>query len=232
MPADRFFVAGTLYPSLALTGAEFHHLKVMRINPGEEIEVVNGKGAFAKAIVHSIDKQRAQLDLSEIQQQQPQPASFILGIPFMRPSKLEWILEKGTEIGVDAFYLYPAEHSEKLQLSDHQLERFQHVTVSALKQSGRLFLPSLEILASFKELFATEGTHLYGDVTPQAPNLLHVKLERTVLFMTGPERGFSAKEVDILQQKAQGVSLSPHILRAETAPIVAASVLSLLKSPR
>jgi 16S rRNA (uracil1498-N3)-methyltransferase len=227
MPADRFIFEGPLTENITISGAEFHHLKVMRIAIGEEVEIINGKGAIATGTLTKMDKAAAHFTLNNIQVNQKLPAHRILGIPLMRPNKLEWIIEKGTELGADAFYLYPADHSEKMQLSSNQLERLHHITVSAVKQSGRLFLPSFEIFTSFKELFATEGTILYGDVNPTAPSLLQVPITQTVLFISGPERGFSEKEDLLLAQKAKGVSLNPHILRAETAPIAAVSVLSL-----
>ncbi len=228
MPADRFFFEGPLTTTITLSGDEFHHLKVMRIGAGEQIEIVNGKGSIAKGTLVSLDKREATLTLTNIQNTQARPARLILGIPMMRPNKLEWIIEKGTELGADAFHFYPAQFSEKMQFSNNQLERMHHLAVSALKQSGRLFLPSFEILTSFKELFATEGTILYGDVNPEAPSILKTSLEQTVLFISGPEKGFSPDEDKILEEKAKGVTLCPHILRAETAPIAAISVLSLL----
>ena len=227
MPADRFYFEGPLVANITLEGAEFHHLKVMRIAEGEEVEVINGKGSLAKAKLIQLEKNRAHFELQGITTTLRPSFHRILGIPLMRANKLEWIFEKGTELGADAFYLYPADHSEKLQLSPNQLERLHHIIVSGLKQSGRLFCPTLEIFASFKELFATEGTILYGDVDPTAPSLLETKLTSTVLFITGPERGFSNKEETLLNEKALGVSLNPYTLRAETAPIAAISILSL-----
>lgn len=228
MPIDRFFFAGPLTPDLVITGDEFHHLKVVRIEVGEQIEIVNGKGSIATGTLTSLDKRSAHLTLANIQTTIRKPAHLILGIPFMRPNKLEWIIEKGTELGADAFHLYPAQYSEKLQLYPNQIERLHNLTVSALKQSGRLFLPSFEILTSFNELFATEGTILFGDVDPKAPSLLTIKPGKTALFITGPEKGFSTEEETLLSQKAKGVSLNPNTLRAETAPIAAISILSML----
>ncbi len=227
MPADRFYFEGVLTPNISVEGAEFHHLKVMRIAVGEEVEIVNGKGSLAKAKLIQLEKNRAHFELTDINTTPRPPFHRILGIPLLRANKLEWIIEKGTELGADAFYLYPADHSEKLQLSANQLERLNHIIVSGLKQSGRLFCPTLEIFASFKELFATEGTILYGDVDPAASSLLKTQLTSTVLFITGPERGFSDKEEALLKEKALGVSLNPYTLRAETAPIAAISILSM-----
>jgi 16S rRNA (uracil1498-N3)-methyltransferase len=219
MPAERFYLDADLQGSLTLMGTELHHLAhVCRIRPGEEIELVNGRGTLAKAVVLTIDKQKATLEILSSSQIELPPRSKILAIPLMRPSKLELIIEKCTELGADAFWIYPAEHSEKGGLSAHQLERLRYLAISALKQCGRLDLPDIQILSSFNEIFQPTYTYLFGDTRPSAATL--ICQEKTVVI-TGPEKGFSKKELYILDQKGHGVRLHKNILRAETAPIAA-----------
>ncbi len=226
MPADRFYYDGSLTPhtTISLEGPEHHHLRVMRITPDETFEIVNGHGSLATAKLLDLGKRNATLEILTVTTITRSPNHIILAIPLMRPSKLELIIEKGTELGADAFYLYPADHSEKESLSPNQLERLHYLCLSALKQSGRLYLPSIEILAHFSELFKTEAATLYGDTRPDAL-LLSAQTAPRTLFITGPEKGFSSKEQVILSQKATGVKLSPYILRAETAPLAAISIL-------
>jgi 16S rRNA (uracil1498-N3)-methyltransferase len=196
----------------------------MRVRVGETVELVNGKGALATAKVHSLEKKRAGLTIQESTSQFPSLPQILLGIPYLRPSKLEWILEKGTELGADSFLLYPAESSEKRDLSESQLERLQNLLVSAMKQSGRLFLPHLELLSSFSELLQREAKILFGDTRKGAAPFDEVPFP--VLFITGPESGFSEEEQTLLEQKGTGVQLNLNILRAETAPIAAISLLA------
>jgi len=147
----------------------------------------------------------------------------------MRASKLEWVVEKGTELGANAFLFYTAVHSEKDELSSNQLERLRYLAISALKQSGRLYLPSFEIVPDLSALFVKEARFLFGD--PRAKDRFEfasLKGTPEIVFVTGPEQGFSAEELAVLDKYAKGVRLSANVLRAETAPIAAASMLGLL----
>jgi 16S rRNA (uracil1498-N3)-methyltransferase len=225
MPADRFFLDAPLTGTLSITGTEHHHLAhVMKVHVGEEVELVNGKGALAKAKVLSISKRDALLEVLTSSILPPSPPLLTLAIPLMRPSKLELIIEKCTELGADAFWFYPAHHSEKSDLSSHQQERFKFIAISAMKQCGRLDLPDLKILARFEDLFSSDATYLFGDT--RAKKILS-KPEGKIVFITGPERGFSEKELALLDKKGKGVCLNRNILRAETAPLAATVYYSL-----
>lgn len=219
MPAERFYTPAPLHGTLELEGTEFHHLvHVMRIRLGETIELVDGRGSLATARVDALTKKGATLSILTSTHTPVPPPRLVLAIPLLRPSKLELILEKCTELGADSFWLYTADHSDKGQLTEHQLERLQHIAISAMKQCGRLDLPSLEIYPKVEALFGKEFTYFFGNTNPQAPKMKPV--ERAV-FITGPERGFSEKEIQFLEKHAKGVSLHKNILRAETAPLVA-----------
>lgn len=223
MPAERFYVDADLNGIVTLEGPEQHHLAhVMRIHIGEEVELVNGRGALAKAKLIALSKRDATLEVLSATQTPLPPPLLTLAIPLLRPAKLEFIIEKCTELGAHAFWLYPAQHSDKDELSAHQQERLKTIAISAMKQCGRLDLPEIQILSSFAEIFKGPGTYLFGDTRPGG------KLERPegkIVFITGPEKGFSEKEVKLLDQKAKGVRLHENILRAETAPMVAAVLL-------
>lgn len=223
MPAERFFIDAELSGTVHLEGQEHHHLAhVMRIREGEIIELVNGRGALAQAKVLLISKPKTSLEILEIKiEPLPLPKLF-LAIPYLRMSKLEWVIEKGTELGADAFYLYPADYSEKGDFSPHQLQRLTHIAISALKQSGRLDLPKIE-LQTLDKLLALPCRHYFGDTREEASSL---RFEFPALFITGPERGFSPDELLLLESKALGVKLHRNILRAETAPLLIAALSS------
>lgn len=221
MPAERFYIDGDLRDPVVLKGVEHHHLAhVMRTRVGEEIEVVNGRGVLAKGRVQTILRNETTVEiLSSIATPLPAPR-LKLAIPFMRGAKLELVIEKCTELGADSFYLYPAHFSEKKELTDHQSERLQYIAISAMKQCGRLDLPKIQQIP-FEEILNLKGTLLFGD-TKKANEPEQIQGE--IIFITGPEKGFSEKEAQTLQIKGKGVQLNKNILRAETAPI-AASVI-------
>lgn len=218
MPAERFYIDAELEGTLSLEGAELHHLAhVMRIQPGEVIELVNGRGELASAKVLSVGKREAILAVISGKKIEVPPPNCILAIPLMRPSKLEFVIEKCTELGADAFWLYPAEYSDKEGLSPNQLERLHHIAISAMKQCGRLDLPEIRVARRFDDLFNDSYTYLFGDTRPGAKA---IEREEKVVFITGPEKGFSARELKLLDGKGKGVRLHKNILRAETAPLV------------
>lgn len=216
MPAERFYIDAPLTGVLSLKGPELHHLAhVMRIRIGEEVELVNGRGSLASAKLIALTKNEATLQVFTASEKAlPEPKIF-LGVPLMRPSKLELVIEKCTELGADAFFLYSADYSDKEELSLHQLERLNHIAISAMKQCGRLDLPPLKVVA-FKDLFQQTPV-FFGDTLPGKERMQAQK----GVVITGPERGFSAKELEQLNEKGTGVSLHRNILRAETAPLVA-----------
>lgn len=224
MPENRFFCEEPLQSgeTVCLVDAEHHHLaRVMRIAPGETIELVNGKGALAEAEVMEILKNKTSIRVLKISQTNPPSWSLSLAVPLMRPAKLEWVIEKGTEIGADRFLLFSAEQGEKEDLNERQKERLFNIRIAALKQSGRLFLPSIELFPSLATLLNEAGDVYFGD--PEAPPIDWGKESVTLLFATGPEKGFSPEEYSYLEKRGKKVRLSPYTLRAETAPLVAAA---------
>lgn len=222
MPAERFYIDAELDGSLHLSGPELHHLHVMRSKVGNEVELVNGRGSLAKARIQSLSKKEAVLEVFDATHSPIREPRLNLGVPLMRPSKLEIVIEKCTELGADAFYLYPGEYSEKKELSAHQKERLQHIAISAMKQCGRLDLPPIHLVHSLRDLFELDIPIFFGDLrkNQKAPT------KDKILFITGPEKGFSEKELQLLDSKGNGFSLSQNILRAETAPIAATCLLN------
>lgn len=202
-------------------------MRVMRLIEGETFEIVNGEGALATAELLQMSKEHTEVRLKEVTLKTPPSQHILLILPLMRPAKLEWIVEKATELGANALYFYAAEYSEKVQLSENQLERLHNLSLSALKQSGSLFLPSLEVLPSLERALSADKTYYFGDTKESARSILDAPLSSQTALITGPERGFSPKELTFLSQKAQGITLSKNILRAETAPLVGLSVLAL-----
>lgn len=233
MPANRFFIDSELKKgsSVSIEGTEHHHLvHVMRLGKGEEVELVNGRGFLGLGTIAELNKKSASIQILSTKFQEDSTPRICLATPFMRSSKLEWIIEKGTELGVHAFLFYGAKYSEKEDFSPRQLERLHLLSIAALKQSGRLYLPAIEILPDLKNIFVQEALFLFGDPRSESPitSMIAGIKPSTIIFISGPERGFSDEELSLLNAQSKGVRLSAHILRAETAPIAAASILGMV----
>lgn len=225
MPADRFFVDLPLQNTLTLEDEEFHHLtKVMRIRIGETVELVNGKGELAEAELIALEKKSCTLKIVSHKEVSPPEQTVILALALTRPSSLEWALEKGTELGATEFWLFPGDQSEKKELSSSQLQRLETILINALKQCGRLYLPTMVLKPALKKWEIPVGSLFFGDVSPKVP-VLKGPFSKTVFFFIGPEKGFSPSETQILKDKFQAspISLHENILRAETAAIAALS---------
>lgn len=235
MPAERFFLeVGSFIQGeeLSLEELEYHHLvHVMRARSGDKVQIVNGRGALADASVTRIEKKKAQLHVKEVMLVPEPTTHVILAQAMPRANRLDFILEKGTELGMTQLWLFPGVLSEKKNFTEHQIERMRSVTIAAMKQCGRLHLPCIMIkppLAQWKPL-SCQGW--FGDLLPTAPWLVDLlekgPIPKELLFFIGPESGFTPNETAILQKLGvKGVKLHSNILRTDTAALVALSVLA------
>lgn len=233
MPHNRFYCDAHLEEgrTVSLDAEESRHLvRVLRAKEGDLVELVNGKGALAEASLSSVEKHTAVLTVTGVNHQTP-PSPLILAQALPRMNHLEWIIEKGTELNATEFWLFPGMLSEKDSLSPTQAERLKHLAIAAMKQCGRLDLPSIQIKPPLLSWKGVEGTLLFGDTAGDPPFLWELPtappLEKPILFFVGPEKGFHPKERTHLLEAlgAKGVRLHQNILRTETAPLAALSIL-------
>lgn len=233
MPIERYFIDDTLemHAAPVLKGTEFHHLAhVMRTRVGDQIELVNGKGLLAHAVVQSIGKDQALASIEKIEEEPVLPGPIVLAQAFPKLNRLDFILEKGTELGVDEFWLFPGQLSQKKDFSANQLERAKMITIAAMKQCGRLRLPKIEILPELKKWPQVKGTALFGDLSEKAVILTDAlqffQNEFPLIFFVGPESGWSNQEIELLQTKGvKSVKLHRNVLRTDTASMMAMSII-------
>lgn len=227
MPHDRFYIDAPLEKECTLEGDEFQHLsRVMRKKEGDEVELVNGRHELALARIESLEKRSVHLTILSCTEKKPLLPPLILAQAFPKLSNLEYILQKGTELGVSTFHIFESTLSEKKPPTDNQMKRLNHILISAMKQCGRLDLPELKW--GFPENLS--GNVYFGDLCPTTQSLHTIgKLPATLVI--GPEKGFTEKEVETYRSKAQSVSLGPYILRAETAALAGVAILGSIHSP-
>jgi 16S rRNA (uracil1498-N3)-methyltransferase len=236
MPAERYFLNASFEPHdhHHLQGQEYHHLiHVMRARKGDSIELVNGQGSLAQATVQEIKKDNASVKIETVFQEAEKPECLILAQALPKSHRLDVIVEKGTELGIDTFWLFAGHFSVKKELFPHHLERIQSVTIAAMKQCGRLTLPTIVIQPPIEHWPMIKTLAFFGDLDEGAPffdavwKKQSLPITSPVMFITGPEGGFSDQEVQILKRRGvQGVKLHDHILRTDTASIMAVSLLS------
>jgi len=222
MGAHRFFTTARLSAkaTVELTGPEHHHLKnVRRLTLGSQVTLIDGKGSIAQARIDQIDRNSTHLHVATTETAPSPKHCWTLGLALIRPKLLELAIEKGIELGIDRFLLFPADYSEARPPSD---ERLEAICIGALKQSGRLFLPEI---AHAKRLEIPDEPSFFGSLEPVAKPLS--KLPQRATFFIGPEGGFSQEELELLAQSGP-IYLGPHILRAETAAIALAAQVAAL----
>lgn len=232
MPHERFFTHQPLEDSVILTDNEFHHLcHVMRADVGECVELINGKNQLARATIAHIGKKQVELHIEKLESFPPANRAVILAQGMPRPNRLETILEKGTELGVTEFWLFPGILSEKETLSANQLKRMEQILISAMKQCGRLDLPLLLLKPPLLQWQTLPGTLFFGDLSPTAPWIWeHTTVlppHSAVFLVIGPESGLHEKELCHLQTRlgGHGVRLHHNTLRTDTASITGLSLL-------
>lgn len=240
MPAERYFIDTELLPDqeVTLEDAEFHHFaNVMRGKVGHQVELVNGLGSLAEATAIRVEKKKAIVSIETVSFAPEEAHDLILAQAYPRFHRLDFIVEKGTELGMKELWLFPGERSERKELSESQLERLNGVTIAALKQCGRLHLPKIIVKPPLVRWTEPDGNLYFGDVNPTAPLLYNqltdspAEAKKKIVFCTGPESGFSDNEENALKAVgAIGVKLHGNILRTDTASITALAIISHILS--
>lgn len=231
--ADRFFYAGDWEVEVTLSGTEAHHLsRVLRKQTGDEVEIFDGLGTTAQAVVESISKRGVSLKLITQPKNKPRPCPLVtLAVAPPKGDRFRWLIEKATEVGVHQIIPIQTERSV-VNPGDKKLEKLHLTMIGACKQSGRNHLMEIQPSQSLKSLNKNEsadGEILYGCApTPRAVSPLQDVTNNAaeILVVVGPEGGLRNEEVEMLRSwGAKPVCVAPHTLRIETAAIALASVL-------
>lgn len=219
--------------SMTFGPEESRHLsKVLRKKVGEFIRVTNGKGMEWKGQIISTDSRKAAAKKTEATFHQNKIAPLHIAIaPTKSNDRLEWFLEKATEIGVTEITPLICDHSERKTLKP---ERMKKILVGALKQSAQYFLPQLNPMISFEALMKLDHpqTRLLAHCQNGKRIPLHQRgdLNDEILIMIGPEGDFSMREIKTAQNHSfTEITLSSQRLRTETAAIVACSQVANLR---
>ncbi len=232
MPQNRFYIENNLEQDalVQLEGKEHHHLKnVMRAAIGEEVELVNGKGVLATAEIKSIDKNFTELEILT-SLEKPSAKKISLAIALTKMPKLELAIEKCTELGAYEFLLFDSVNSEKKGLSNNQRERLEMITISSLKQCGRLYLPKISYFGNLQSLLAhIESKLLVCDFDDKTKPISSFTQLENATILIGPEKGFhNTEKEEYKKHKPEMASIHQNILRAETAAIAATAYLNLI----
>ena len=232
---ELFFCKDTITSSFDLPEGEAHHaIQVLRYQIGDEILITNGSGSFLKCKIISATKKKCTVQVLSEQKTELNKSKIILAIaPTKNRERMEWCLEKATEIGVNEIQFIQTKYSEKWNVAN---DRFEKVLIAALKQSGQAWLPKLSSIISFEKFILNADKnpqnlicHNLDNTSPQIINL--ATKQNSTIIAIGPEGGFSDDEIKFaIANNFKCVLLGNTRLRTETAAITALSVLQQINA--
>lgn len=221
----RIFV-DRIEPLTTVSGDEFHHsVRVVRLREGEEVELFDRQGQAARGKVEEIARDHARIAADEPLPSRESPLRLHLAMAVIQLEKFELVLQKATELGVRSLIPLVTQRVEvRPERYAGKGERWERIVLEAVKQSGRAVVPRVEVPARFDEVIARPGTKILFDADTE-PGSLQDLDEATLLI--GPEGGWTSEELAAAREHGCVFQrLGPRRLRAETAAIVAASVMT------
>lgn len=229
--------------SFILTGEDYHHaVRVMRMEIGDDCFLVFQDQYAIKAKITRIEADGVYLEEIEKEQSEKEmPVSVTIACGYPKGDKLEWIAQKGTELGMQALVGFPSKYAVAKWDDKKRVKkgaRLQKICKEAAEQAHRTVQPLVtlhgelnELVLKFKEyqtvLVAYEESAKEGEKLAFVQAITQCVKQEKVLVIFGPEGGFSKEEIDLFCRNGAIIcGLGPRILRAETAPLYVLSAMS------
>ena len=226
-------------PEISIDNKEFtlsepeskHAVKVLRLQENDSLILIDGKGIFYHCSVIDPHPKRCKVLIQKtVQEENSKPHFHIAIAPTKNNDRLEWFIEKATEIGIAEITPIICDHSERKVVKQ---ERLIKTAIAAMKQSLKASLPKINEAVSLKSFLSQQhGGDLFIAHCADAEKKhlsQHVRKSENSLVLIGPEGDFSPEEIDLaLQRGFTPISLGTSRLRTETAGIVAIHSLNLM----
>ena len=217
-----------------LTPEESHHaVRVLRLRVNDVVELTDGKGTFCQAVITNNHEHSTGIKITR-SREVPRRDYFIhLGLaPTKSMPRMEWLVEKCTEIGIDKISFIRCAHSERPAMA---VDRLQKLAIGAMKQSKQAWLPEVSEMAPFKQFMnnVTEDHRYIAHVDETNPHHLKelAKPKGSYLLLIGPEGDFTPDELGLAEANGfRKVNLGPNRLRTETAGLYGVTALNILNS--
>ena len=235
MRLSRFFVDAPL--SLGqhpLPEAQAHYIgRVLRLAVGDAVQLFDGSGQEFVGELVEVGKKSVQVELREqFAGQTESPLHIHLGQGLSRGERMDWAIQKATELGVAEITPLVSERCEvrlKDERADKRLAHWRQIAISACEQCGRSRVPTIHPPLGLGDWLAQTEADLKLVLHPVAEPLASHARPASLAFLIGPEGGLSEAEVQLAQQAGyHPARLGPRVLRTETAPVVALSVAQQL----
>jgi 16S rRNA (uracil1498-N3)-methyltransferase len=200
-----------------------HAIKALRLTHGAQLEIVDGLGTIYTAEIESPNHKKCICSIIEAHKEKPLPYSLHVAVaPTKNIDRLEWFLEKATELGITEITPLLCSNSERKNLKTERLER---ILVSAMKQSLKATKPVLNPLTSLKDFLSQDldGVKLMAHCEAGEKTLVSKldKTENTFTILIGPEGDFTPAEIALGREIGfKALSLGNSRLRTETAALL------------
>ena len=204
---------------------------VFKLNTGSFVVLFDGSGFEAYCQIVSLTYLKAELQILELKKNKNVPAIEIcLFQSLIKKDNFEWVLEKGTELGVTHFVPIISERSEK---KDFNITRGKKIITEAAEQSGRAIVPTLHEVMKLSDVAKKSQLPSFA-FHPETERRFDYLKEKRVLsgekagLYIGPEGGFTEREIELFNEtNIEVVALGAQILRAETAAVAVSALLLL-----
>lgn len=238
MKEIRFFYVPEASKAQELPTEEATHaLRVLRMKTGDEMYLMDGQGAFYHAEVDMTTNKKCFYHIREtLPQERTWKGSIHLAIaPTKMMDRMEWMVEKATEVGFDEISFLNCKFSERQQI---RTDRIEKIVVSAMKQSRKAWKPVVNEMVDFSTFVNTPRkgvkfiAHCYQEFERNDlfRELQQLDIDEEVTVLVGPEGDFSADEVRLaLNQGYRSISLGNSRLRTETAGLMAVTMAQIIK---
>jgi len=219
-----------------LNREESHHaVQVLRMEKGEKIQILNGRGGLFLADLERIDAKSCPVKILFFTQVPARKNKIhIVFSPTKNMDRIEWFLEKSTEIGVDEISFILCQNSERRILNE---ERLSKILISAVKQSGQAYMPKINPLQPFLDFMKApiQGmgmmAHCRDTHRTPFPDAFKNSSTHNITVLIGPEGDFTEMEVEKSEEMGYiPISLGEMRLRTETAAILVCAQFALLAS--
>lgn len=208
--------------------ASHYLLHVLRLKRGTILRLFDGEGQFAEAKLVECQRKGVKVKVQQTYQQDNRsPLRIHLYQGVCRGEKMDWVVQKATELGVSTITPVLTQFAQAQRDKDRQQNRLQHwqqVIISAAEQSGCSHLPTLQPFIALADIKVEHDTFI---LQPQSQTALSAMTpKQQVSIVIGPEGGFSDDEIiHLKQQGCQALTIGPRVLRSETAGLAAIAVL-------
>jgi 16S rRNA (uracil1498-N3)-methyltransferase len=226
--------------TVELASAAAHHIAtVMRMKMGRSIILFNGQphqgalGEFEATLAYVSKKSVAVAVGRFVERKTESPLTVELGACLIKNDRMDWLLQKATELGVTTITPLWSEYTD-VKIPEDRIEKrirhWQQVVINACEQSGRVLVPTVNAPQKIQAWMTSVNAEQKIVLHPYVGSSVSSHSPESVALLVGPEGGLSETEIVFaVDNKFNGMVLGPRILRAETAPLAALTLLQLQK---